>query len=207
MDTPSLHQAQKTYQEFYALGPLMDHTTTHPYSVQNTVNNPLMPHGPRTYISGFAYHDLSLPLLEYTLQKYTEYVTHLGDSYVTGAILYEAYPFEKTCSVPCAETAYGNRGEYFNNAMALRWKSPEHDAWVRDWAREFVRGAREIDALVARSKGRKTCETRGYANIPAPGQSLQEAFEGNLGRLREVKGKWDPRGRFNKWFPVEPARS
>jgi len=25
--------------------------------------------------------------------------------------------------------------------------------------------------------------------------------------LREVKGKWDPRGRFNKWFPVEPARS
>jgi len=181
----------------------MDQTGIHPYSFQNAVNNPLMPHGPRSYISGFAYHDLSLPLLEYTLQKYTQFVQHLGDDYVTGAILYEAYPYEKTNSVPFEATAYGNRGEHFNNALAVRWKSVENDAFVRDWVREFVKGARAIDKDIAEKNGRKTCETRGYANIPAPEETLGNAFAGNVKRLREVKRKWDPNGRFNKWFPID----
>lgn len=79
----------------------------------------------------------------------------------------------------------------------------ENDAFVRDWVREFVKGARAIDKDIAEKNGRKTCETMGYANIPAPEETLGNAFAGNVKRLREVKRKWDPNGRFNKWFPID----
>src|SRR5215471_5248580 len=96
-DTPDEAVGRETFAEFLALNPVVDHLSVHPYAQQNAINNPLTVHGPRTYVTGFAYQTLSLPLLNYTLEKYSSYIAHLGENYVTGAILYEAYPTAKTC--------------------------------------------------------------------------------------------------------------
>jgi len=145
---------------------------------------------------------VSEQLLNYTVQKLNEYIAHLGEDYVTGGILYEAYPFEKTCSVPFDATAYGNRGRYYGAGIAIRYKGAQNDAWVQSWVRGFVAGAREIDAQVAIAAGKPVPPKTGYANLPPPDQTTGDAFQSNLPRLKEVKKKWDPHGRFNKWFNI-----
>ena len=201
-DTPDEAVGRDTFAEFLALEPVADHLGVHPYAQQNAVNNPLAPHGPRTYVTGFAYQALSVPLLNYSLEKYSSYIAALGEDYVTGALLYEAYPTDKICEVPADATAYANHGHWFNCAAMLRWKGAEHDAWVKEWIKDFVKGARAIDAEVAIASGEKVLEKTAYANIPLPDSTPGEAFRGNLSRLIEVKTKWDPNGRFNKWHNI-----
>lgn len=201
-DTPDEAVGRETFGEVLALGPVADHLGVHSYADQNAVNNPLAPHGPRTYVTGFAYQGLSVELLNYSVKKYTEYISTLGEDYVTGAILYEAYPTAKTLEVPIEATAYSNRGDWFNCAMMLRWKGKEHDDYVKEWIRDFVKGARAIDAQVALAKGEEVKEKTAYANIPLPDATPRDVFRGNLARMMEVKRKWDPNGRFNKWFNV-----
>lgn len=203
-DTPDAAIGRETFAEFLALDPVADHLGVHTYAEQNSINNPLTVHGPRTYVTGFAYQALSVPLLNYTLEKFSSYIATLGQDYVTSAILYEAYPTAKTCEIPPDATAYANRGNWFNCAMMIRWKGAEHDVWVKEWIKEFVKGARAVDAQVAMTSGQEVMEKTAYANIPLPDSTPGEAFRGNLPRLTEVKKKWDPNGRFNKWHHISP---
>ncbi|PVH75609.1 FAD-binding domain-containing protein [Cadophora sp. DSE1049] len=42
-------------------------------------------------------------------------------------------------------------------------------------------------------------------NFAVGGEGVEKVFGENLGRLREVKRRYDPEGVFRKWFPIEPA--
>lgn len=84
----------------------------------------------------------------------------------------------------------------------MRWDGRDHDEWVLDWLKDFIEGARAIDCQTASDKGENPTPSVGYANIALPGESVEEAFKGNLPRLKEIKKKWDPKQRFNKWFPI-----
>jgi hypothetical protein len=203
-DTPDEAVGRETFGEFLALEPVADHLGVHPYAQQNAVNNSLAPHGPRTYVKGFAYQTMSSEILDYSLKKFSEFISHLGEDFVTSALIYEAYPTAKTCEVAPDATAYANRGKWYNCAMMLRWNDEKHDAWVNQWSKDFVKGVRIVDNQVVQSRGEKVLEKTSYANMPFPDATLRDAFRGNLERLTEVKMKWDPNGRFNKWFNVSP---
>ena len=203
-DTPDEAVGRETFGEFLALGPVVDNLSVHPYAQQNAVNNPLAPHGPRTYVKGFAYQTMSTEILDYSLKKFSEYISRLGEDFVTSALLYEAYPTSKTCEVSPDATAYANRGHWYNCAMMIRWNDEKHDAWVSEWMKDFVKGVRPIDNQVAQSRGEKVLEKTGYANMPLPDSTIRDAFRGNLERMTEVKMKWDHNGRFNKWFNISP---
>ena len=75
---------------------------------------------------------------------------------------------------------------------------------LRNGSKNFVKGARAIDMEVAMASGEEILEKTAYANIPLPDSNLGEAFRANLTRLIEVKGKWDPNERFNKWHNIVP---
>ena len=159
-------------------------------------------HGPRAYMTAFAYQTLSVELLEYAAQFYSSYLSTLGDSYQPSAIIFEGYPFEKIIEVPFDATAYASRGKHFNCSLALRWEGAQHDEWVRQSIKNFVKEARAIDRKVMLERGMEPTEITGYANFNLPDDPPSQAFRGNLPRLIEVKRKWDPNGRFNKWFNI-----
>ena len=44
-----------------------------------------------------------------------------------------------------------------------------------------------------------------YPNVGAKDERLENVFGSNLGRMREVKRKYDPEMLWDKWYPVTPA--
>jgi hypothetical protein len=197
--------ARAKFADFFALEPVLDTTKIHPYEQQNAVLVPIVPHGPRTYLKGIGYRTLSIPLLEYALKQFTSYVSHVGDDYFTSSILFEAYPSDKLTSVPFDATSFANRGTHFNCFVVTRWQSEKNDEFVKQWVKDFVAGARAIDEEVSVTMGKSSVGRKGYANTNLPDEKCEEAFQGNLPKLEKVKRKWDPKGRFNKWFPIASA--
>ena len=182
--------------------PLEDHTEMHPYVVQNAILNPFLQHGPRSYVKGFAFSVLSIELLQYTVNKFKELVAYLGEDYAPGAMLFENYPQAKMNEIAPDATAFANRGTHSNCFVVIRWKSSENDAWVAKWVNEFIAGARVIDAPIAMKVGKTNLDGRGYANTLMDDDKVEAAFRENLPRLKELKKKWDPHCRFNKWFAI-----
>ena len=41
-----------------------------------------------------------------------------------------------------------------------------------------------------------------YVNFAHGDESLEAVYGSSLGRLKELKQEYDPRNRFNQWFPL-----
>jgi len=201
-DTGDETAASKRFEGFFSLGAAVDHTSIHPYVQQNAVLNPIVPHGPRSYTKSFVYQvtSISPELLNYSIDKFAEYISHLGEDYEISAVIYEPFPPGKVSEIPENGTACPLRNGIIHCVLNVRWKNEIHDAWVAQWVRDFIKGAREIDQRI--SGGSKEF---GYANMVLPGEKAAEAFGENYAKLREVKRKWDPEMRFTKWLPIPPA--
>jgi Berberine and berberine like len=204
-DTANEAEAKERFTEFFALGPVLDNTKIHSYVEQNMVISGILPHGPRSYMKGFGYSDMSAELLHHAFGAFSSYISHIREDYEISAIAFEAYPTEKICSVPSESTAYPSRGKHLNCVISARWKTSSLDDWVKEWVKAFTQEARAIDRKAAIEQGKKPVGNIGYANVSLPEDRTVEWFGENFAKLKEVKKKWDPEQRFNKWFPVSPA--
>jgi len=204
-DTGNESEARERFADFFALGPVLDTTKIHPYTRQNEVNNRLVVHGPRSYVKVVGYRILSPEILQYSHQKFSEYVSYLGGDYEISSLIFESYPTAKRCEVAPDATAFASREDHIHCVLNMRWKSSSHDAWVAQWIREFAKRFREIDRNVCIERGKVPLGIVGYANSVLPGERAEELFRGNFQRMREVKKKWDPNQRFNKWLPIPPT--
>ena len=153
-------------------------------------------------MSAFSYQTVSEDLFQLAVKTFDSYLSKIGDDYRGGGIFFESYLFEKIVSVGCDTTAYANRGEYFNCALALRWSGTQHDAWVKQLIKDFISEAREVDRKCMLAEGKEPTAKTGYANFNLPDDPVSFAFRDHLPKLIELKKKWDPRGKFNKWFSI-----
>ena len=153
-------------------------------------------------MTAFVYQTITTEILTYAVKNWTSYVSKIGNDYRGGAIFFEGYSFEKIIAVPSENTAYANRGKYFNCALGYRFEGAQHDAWIRQWAKDFVQECRAIDEKKMIELGKEPTVLNGYANFHLPGARADEAFRENLPKLVGLKRKWDPEHRFNKWFSI-----
>jgi Berberine and berberine like len=153
-------------------------------------------------MTSFAYQAVSEESLQLAVKSYAAFLSTVGDDYRGGAIFFEGFPFEKIVSVPSDATAYANRGKYFNCTLGFRWSGSHYDDWVKQLIKDFVQEAREIDRKFMLAHGQEPTVQNGYANFHLPAASVAQAFQENLPRLIEMKKKWDPNRRFNKWFCI-----
>jgi hypothetical protein len=158
-------------------------------------------------MTGFDYQKVTVELLQHTVNAFTNFMKEVGEDYRVSVILYECYPYEKIIQVPYHATAFANRGKHYNCTVALRWAGESHDKWVKDYIKKFVREAREIERGYLLEHGLSPTVVNGYANFNLPEEKAKDAFQENLPKLMEVKKKWDPQARFNKWFNVPIATS
>ena len=157
-------------------------------------------------MTGFDYQTVPPELLEHTVDKFTHFVSKVGDDYRGSVILYESYPYGKIVQQSCDATAYANRGTHFNCTVCLRWMGADHDEWIKQYIKDFVRDAREIEKSELLKEGRKPTAEKGYANFHLPAEPAEKAFYDHLPRLIELKQKWDPKGIFNKWFSIPTSK-
>ena len=125
-----------------------------------------------------------------------------GQDYRGGGMFYETYPYQKIIQVPGDGTAFANRGKHANCTVCLRWAGENNDAWIKDWIKDFVAGARAVDRQAMLKEQRDPTVENSYVNFHLPEHPVEKAFRDNLPRLIELKKKWDPMGRFNKWFNI-----
>jgi hypothetical protein len=186
--------------------PVVDYTGIHSYAEsQQKCLDIIATHGERKHLKGFAFQYFSIEFLTFVFTKMSTFLEHLGPEAARSAIILENYPVAKIRSVAHGDTAFANRGNALNCVLAMRWTSPAHDGFVRGWIAEFVEGAKAVDETIATQRGEKAIVKGGYANFEVDQGKAVEAFRENLPRLKEVKKKWDPKARFNKWCPIPVA--
>jgi hypothetical protein len=202
LDTTDEEEGKEYFKDFYALGPVVDITAIRSYEAQNSFMDPMMPHGPRSYLKGFDYQTVTAPLLTLVVNKHDQFLERLGDGFRGGGIFFESYPYNAIIQHASDSTAYANRGAHFNCTISVRWADESMDDWVRDWIHELVADSRDIEAQAMTAEGKEKTVDGAYVNFCLPGEKVEMAFRENLPKLIEVKRKWDPKGRFDKWFAI-----
>jgi hypothetical protein len=207
-DTQDEAVARARFADLYALDPVPDNTGVHSFAeIQQKVFDSIAMHGDRKYLKGISYQYFSVPFLTYVHAQMTAFIQYLGPEAAKSAIILKIYPHNKIRTVPDDGTAFANRRNSLNCVIAMRWTSPEHDNFARQWIGEFVEGVRTLDAQMAKERAETVVVKGGYTNFEMQGDidKAADGFRENLPRLKEIKKKWDPHGRFNKWFPIPVA--
>lgn len=130
-------EAELFFAELLALGPLVNGAGTLPYSKMNSVINDAVAYGGRKTSGGSA---VKLPLDKNFVQSvFDDFVGFIQGNEGMGesAILFELIPYGKVMEVPLENTAYGNRGEYYNVGTVMKWYDPSLDMMVRAYARSL----------------------------------------------------------------------
>jgi hypothetical protein len=134
------------------LEPIMNMMATLPYEQLNAMTNFATAFGARKIFGG---SNVVLPLdKKFVKSVYDEFSQFtLGNEKMgESLILFEIVPFKKIASVPMEETAFGNRGEYYNVATLFKWYDPAQDEMVRMFNRKLNRRIKE-EAGVKKSPG------------------------------------------------------
>ncbi|KAF3186451.1 hypothetical protein TWF788_003309 [Orbilia oligospora] len=154
-------------------------------------------------------YPLSVDILKRTVQKFKEVVATRPESLSVSKLLFDLRDYSKVASVPLDATAYANRREGCLIAVDFIWDKEELDkemmqvtkdfiAEVRDWIKQDneQKGIADVGAHVA--------ATTLYALVSDGDEKLVSVFGPNLGRMKELKKKYDPGMMWDKWYPVDP---
>lgn len=161
----------------------------------------------------FAPIDPAIP--EVLFQDYVKFIQDVPDAAAT-AILFEYFSARKIIQVPQRDTAFANRGAYFNINFSACWSKEENDAAGREWVRTSAAKAKEF-LKIGMAKGTDSVTQEGvgeYANYDSEsshlehfenayamigvGEKGQVLFGVNFSRLVELKKRYDPGNVFGK---------
>lgn len=204
--------------------PIMEHTWLMPMGRVNTLMNDSSIHGLRRLMGG---GNVAMPIDASAFQDtanlfwtFFETSDRAAKGLKSGqsALAIEFFPTGKLQSVKLEETAYANRGAYYDAVTIFGWEGEALDEEVRMFNREFVRRVRDAHGYQGSTAGSTTAsdgagteENKGdgkgpvarYINLETDPVRAEDAYGGNLARLRALKGRFDPRGIFHKWHGFE----
>ncbi|KAF2623315.1 FAD-binding domain-containing protein [Macroventuria anomochaeta] len=112
-------------------------------------------------------------------------------------VLIERYNLTKARSVPAGNAAFNPalRDSAFAQAIVV----PRYtDAVLDAEANKFGKKVQNI-----RSDNVDAMKNPTYASFAHGGESLEAIYGTSLPKLRELKRKWDPKGVFGQWFPIQ----
>ncbi|GAB1213012.1 hypothetical protein ATERTT37_002161 [Aspergillus terreus] len=193
-------EGETHYKGLLALGPVVNMIDMIPYSLLNSLQNPMATYGGRKVLKGVFFQT---PLDTAFLRSILEYLTAINDEHpeLIPALLLEFYDMRKICDVPLSATAFANRSATQNGAVNMRWTDPAKDGVYRGIAREIQ--ARFKAQYEVETAGQSTADVPQYINYAEPGDSVVNNIYGdNLGRLQEIKAKYDPTNVFHKMHAI-----
>ena len=167
---------------------------------------------------GFERYAASSAILHYPLDTglLTEFFDHFlatvkkfGDETKHSVCMLDLRDYRKMASVPADATAYSNRNDTALFLPEIWWSKPERDAEMRSevsavtaWVREKLAEAK-VKSIVQDDAQRDV--TAIYPNVSSGVEKSKSVFGSNLGRLQQIKKKYDPDLMWDKWYPIEPA--
>ena len=208
-------QGSRHFEPLVSLDPIVNDLRMIPYSKLNTVQNPMATYGDRKSFKGVFYHHPLDPAFARTIM--TDFTAKIQEEpdLIPSALLLEFYNMHKVCEVPSTATAFASRSPTQNGIITLRWTDPSKDEQHRAWAREVqARWKAELDSSSNGTEG-DVPQYINYAEreslsmllcyiliLPAGDSVVGNIYGENLGRLQDLKARYDPGNVFNKMQPI-----
>ncbi|RBR07417.1 uncharacterized protein FIESC28_10658 [Fusarium coffeatum] len=196
-------EARSYFSDVLQLEAIADNTEMMTTAKTNTLLNPVMDHGLRRITgSGNIVMPLKIEPMLRTAEEFWEFCERYGGM-GKSVMAIEFFPTEKIREVAQDATAYANRGDYFDVLTLFGWETPDYDNAVREFNRSICKQVREANGYLAGSGGHWSKGPVGvYVNVEAESISPEDAWGGNLTRLRELKKRYDPQNLFNKLHSI-----
>ena len=135
--------AKTHYKALFDMGPIVNHTGAMPYEKLNSMLNEQQGFGGRKLIGAAS---VAFPFDATVFQSiFDEFMAFVGSHEGTAGSLigFEFWPYGKIISVGMEETAFANRGEYYNVITLFKWDRPELDQEMRLLNRQISSRIRE----------------------------------------------------------------
>ncbi|KAH7079307.1 hypothetical protein BKA63DRAFT_263438 [Paraphoma chrysanthemicola] len=193
-------QGKAFFADLFELGPIANMSSMIPYEKLNSLLNHAAGFEGRKQFGGGAF---KLPLDPAYVQalhtEFTEFTTKGHERLNESLMLFETVPYKKIVEVPNGETAFANRGDYYNVAIQMKWFDPALDNEIRTFSRNLLKKASETAA--GRSEDGGVGQYGNYANADV---EANEIFGANVKRLEDVKHKYDPDNLFSHGTRLTP---
>jgi len=196
-------EAEKFFDPLLKLEPVANMTRVMPYPAANTLFSPWF-EGPgrRLLGSGSVSMPLSADVVAEAGRRFVDFITSHNDM-GKSALFFEFFPTAAINSVPHDATAFANRGEHYIVVMVFQYQDASYDGEVRAFKRELSQYV-TANCGYHGSKGSDGHAALFYVNLEHESLSPEDAFGDHVGKLRELKQKYDPDNVFHKWHTVVP---
>ena len=114
-------------------------------------------------------------------------------------MLFETIPYQVTRKVPNDETAFSNRGDYYNVATMFKWFDPQLDSLIRTYSRNLLTKASQATIRSAEETGVGVYGNYVESDVPA-----EEVYGRNAEKLQDLKNKFDPDNLFSNGTRLVP---
>ncbi|KAK6357291.1 hypothetical protein TWF718_001608 [Orbilia javanica] len=154
-------------------------------------------------------YPLSADILKKTAQEFKAVVSRHPENLFVSKLMIDLRDYSKIASVPLDATAYANRREGCMIAADFIWDKEELDKEVMQAAKGFMSQVRtwvkeDGEQRGIADVGTHVAATTLYALITDGDEKLVSVFGPNIGRMKELKKKYDPNVMWDKWYPVDP---
>ncbi|KAK6536292.1 hypothetical protein TWF281_000534 [Arthrobotrys megalospora] len=154
-------------------------------------------------------YPLSVDILKKTVEKFKEIVATHPENLSVSKLLFDLRDYSKIASIPLDATAYANRRVGCLIGIDLIWDNEELDKEMMQVAKDFMS---QVRAWIKEDNQQKGIAEVGahvgattlYALVTDGDEKLVSVFGPNLGKMKELKRKYDPGMMWDKWYPVDP---
>ncbi|KAK6509294.1 hypothetical protein TWF481_004052 [Arthrobotrys musiformis] len=154
-------------------------------------------------------YPISTDIIKRTVQRFQEIVATRPENLSVSKLMFDLRDYSKVTSVPLDATAYANRREGCLIAVDLIWDQEELDKEMMQITKDFITQVRawvkeDNEQKGVADVGAHVGATTLYALVSDGDEKLASVFGSNLGRMKELKRKYDPGMMWDKWYPVSP---
>lgn len=192
----SEEDGKKYFSSLLALEPHVNTTGMIPISQVNALMNDTVDHGIRR-LMGSA--NVVMPMDAADMKRLAEMFWAFCDARPglgTSAVVVELFPTHKIRAVALDATAFANRGNYYGVITSFGWTDAALDGEIRTFNRALSDEFRKCAGNDGSEEGGPVGR---YVNIESDEVAPRDAYGGNLGRLQELKQRYDPENVFHKW--------
>ncbi|PYI04751.1 FAD-binding domain-containing protein [Aspergillus sclerotiicarbonarius CBS 121057] len=189
-------EARQAFAPVLDIGPESDGTTFTPYNEVNEGSDSFCVAGNRKVSYGAAEDQLDPATWRAIWNEYTSFVDRYGGEAVgNSTVLMEAYSLGTAEQLGDSSSAYAWRSTNRFNTVAIAWYADQGlDAPANAWAGQIREHWRSTSGLQTNAT---------YINFAFGDETLEDIYGGNVGRLQQLKGVYDPDNHFGQFFPLD----
>ncbi|KAI4269345.1 MAG: hypothetical protein LQ337_007335 [Flavoplaca oasis] len=187
-------EARKAFAPVLAVGPISDETAEVPYDHWGDFANSFCQKGMRkpAYGASLARQGLNPATWRAVYEEFKRFVARYPEA-AGSSVLAEYYPIQRAVALGDTGSSYPFRDVPLHVVIIPVYENSSFDVTANAFGATVRDLLRSTDGLDANST---------YINFAHGDEPLNEIYGENLPKLQTLKKRYDPRNKFNQWFPL-----